>query len=242
MSMIEDMEDAPHTVLRCPECAALNLRQQSFCAKCGTPLWRSCLQCGAICPVGENYCGACGANLEEMAVDQVKQVEAGFRRVQELRSACRFDEAMAMLVLLTKNEHSSLAEHVARARQLMLDLAAERDRRRAEAEKDCELARERFAAFDVDGAAEILESVPPPLCKGVVEEFRAEVVARRREIAALQPGAALGGSPESLSRSAAQDRAVIGLEARSCLWPEIGREGAAAPGAGGRKMPGRTSV
>ena len=65
MSMIEDMEDAPHTVLRCPECAAPNLRQQNFCAKCGTPLWLSCLQCGAMCAVGENYCGACGANLEE---------------------------------------------------------------------------------------------------------------------------------------------------------------------------------
>ena len=185
MSMIEDMEDAPHTVLRCPECASLNLRQQNFCAKCGTPLWRPCLQCGAMCAVGENYCGACGANLEEMAVDQVEEAEASLRRVQELRSACRFDEAMAMLVLLTKNERPGLAEHIARAKQLMLDLTAERDRRRIETEKDCQLARERFAAFDVDGTAEILEGVPPPLCKGGVEEFRAEVVARRQEIAAL---------------------------------------------------------
>jgi type IV pilus assembly protein PilM len=186
MSMIEDMEDAPHTVLRCPECAAPNLRQQNFCAKCGTPLWLSCLQCGAMCAVGENYCGACGAGLEEMALDQVERVEADLRRVQELRSACRFEEAIAALVMLTKNAHPGLAEHVARAKQLILDVAAERDRRRAEAEKDCERARERFAAFDVDGAAEILEEVPPPLRGSLAEEFRAEVLARQEEIAALQ--------------------------------------------------------
>ena len=44
----------------------------------------------------------------------------------------------------------------------------------------------RFAAFDVDGAAEILEEVPPPLRGSLAEEFRAEVLARQEEIASLQ--------------------------------------------------------
>ncbi len=185
MSMIEDMEDTPQTVLRCPECAGPNLRQQNFCAKCGTPLWCSCLQCGAMCAVGEKYCGACGANLETTVVNILDRVEADLCRVQEMRSACRFDEAMAVLLRVTKNEHPSLAEHVARAKQLILELAAERDQRRAEAEEDCQLARQRFAAFDVDGAAKILEGVPAPLRGVGVETFQAEVVARRQEIAAL---------------------------------------------------------
>jgi Tfp pilus assembly PilM family ATPase len=185
MSMIEDMEEAPHTVLRCPECTALNLRQQNFCAKCGTPLWRSCLQCGAMCAVGEKFCGACGANLEETAANNLERVEADLCRVDEMRSACRFSEAMALLVRLTKNEHPNLTEHVARAKRLILELTAERDRRRVEAEEDCQLARQRFAVFDVDGAAELLEGVPAPLRGGAVETFRAEVMARRQEIAAL---------------------------------------------------------
>ena len=186
MSMIEDMEDAPQTaVLRCRECDTPNLRQRNFCVKCGTPLWRTCLQCGAMCAVGEQYCGACGANLEETAANQAEQVESEFRRVGELRSACRFDEAMAMLVRITKSEHPGAADYVARAKQLILEVAAERDRRRAEADENCQLARERWAAFDVDGAIELLESVPPTLRGKKMEEFRAEVLARRQEIATL---------------------------------------------------------
>ncbi len=45
--------------------------------------------------------------------------------------------------------------------------------------------RQRFDAFDFDGAAEILEGVPLPLGGGVVEDFRAQVAARRQEVATL---------------------------------------------------------
>ena len=156
MSMIEDMEDTPQTVLRCRECSAPNLRQQNFCVKCGTPLWQSCLQCGSLCAVGEHYCGSCGANLEETAANQVERVESEFRCVGRVRSACRFEEAMARLVRMTKSEHPGLAEYVARAKQLILEVGAERDRRRAEAEENYELARERLAAFDVGRRGQIL--------------------------------------------------------------------------------------
>jgi Tfp pilus assembly PilM family ATPase len=185
MSMIEDMEDAPQTVLRCRECSAPNLRQRNFCVKCGAPLWQSCLQCGSLCAVGEHYCGSCGANLEETAANQVEQVESEFRCVGELRSACRFEEAMARLVRMTKSEHPGLAEYIARAKQLILEVGAERDRRRAEAEENYELARERMAAFDVGGAAELLENVPPALRGRKMEEFRAEVMTRLEEITTL---------------------------------------------------------
>ena len=113
----------------------------------------------------------CGVNLEEVAANNLERVEADLRRLQELRSACRFDEAMALLVRLTKNEHPSLAEYVTRAKQLILDLGAERDQRRTEAEEDCQLARERFAAFDVDSGAELLEGVPPPSVAGRSRHF-----------------------------------------------------------------------
>ena len=98
MSMIEEMEDAPQTVLCCSACAAVNLRQRKFCSQCGAALWEPCLQCGEMCAVGENYCGACGANLGQLAATGSEQLEADLRTVEELRSACRFDEALARLV------------------------------------------------------------------------------------------------------------------------------------------------
>jgi Tfp pilus assembly PilM family ATPase len=185
MSMIEDMEDAPETVLRCVECSASNLRQRNFCVKCGASLWQSCLQCGTLCAVGEHYCGSCGANLEALVVGQAERLEADFDRVEQLRSDCRFDEAIGVLVRLAKNEHPSMAEHVARAKELILELGAERDRRRSEAEESYQLAQERLEAFDVEGAAELLERVPPALRGSKLETLQTEVVARKNEITTL---------------------------------------------------------
>jgi Tfp pilus assembly PilM family ATPase len=138
-----------------------------------------------MCAVGEHYCGSCGANLEELVAGQAERVEADFQRVEQLRSACRFDEAIGVLVRLAKSEHPSAAEHVTRAKQLILELGAERDRRRSEAEENYQLAQQRLDAFDVDGAAELLERVPPALRGDKLETLQAEVVARKEEIATL---------------------------------------------------------
>ena len=242
MSMIEDMEDAPHTVLRCPECAAPNLRQQNFCAKCGTPLWLSCLQCGAMCAVGENYCGACGAGLEEMALDQVERVEADLRRVQEVRSACRFEEAIAALIMLTKKRASRPGRarrpgetaYFGRGGRARSTAGRGRERLPTGPRAFCRLRRGRRRRNPGGGAA----AAPRETGGGV--SGRGPGAAGGDRLAST--GAALGGSPAPFSRSAPQDRAVIGPEARSCLWPEAGRKDATAPGGGGREMPGRTPV
>ena len=154
MSMIEDLEDTPvqDATVRCGRCAAANARQRNFCAKCGAPLWVTCLQCGELSEAAEKYCGTCGTNVAEAATAQVGQIEAQLRTAERLRAACRFDEAVALLLSITKQEHSLPAEFIARAKELLLQVVAQRDQRRVEADQDYQRARQAFAAFDYEGA------------------------------------------------------------------------------------------
>ncbi len=114
----------------CPQCEASNLPQRKFCAKCGAALWEACFHCGEVCAAGELYCGACGANLADAAAEQLERVQDDFRAAAEMRSACRFNDAIALLTPIAENHHPRLARYAAHAEQLIRQLAAERDRRR----------------------------------------------------------------------------------------------------------------
>ena len=92
----ETIEDAREAGLLCPQCEASNVAQHKFCAKCGAPLWEACFRCGEVCPAGETYCGACGVNLADAAAEQLERVQDDFRAAAELRSACRFTEAISL--------------------------------------------------------------------------------------------------------------------------------------------------
>ena len=92
-------------------------------------MWEPCFRCGQVCAAGENFCGACGANLADAAAEQLERAGDDFRAVAEMRSACRFDEAIALLTPLAQNDHPRLAERAQRAGQLIRQLAAERERR-----------------------------------------------------------------------------------------------------------------
>ena len=134
---------------------------------------------------GENFCGACGANLADAAAEQLERAGDDFRAVAEMRSACRFDEAIALLTPLAQNDHPRLAERAQRAGQLIRQLAAERERGRIVADEALQRAGQSFDAFDYDGAARILEQVPPPVRNGELEELRALIASRCEEVAAL---------------------------------------------------------
>ena len=187
MSMIEDLEDTPvqDATVRCGRCAAVNARRRKFCAKCGAPLWVTCLQCGELSEAAEKYCGTCGTNVTEASTAQVGQIEAHLRTAQQLRAACRFDEAVTLLVSITKQERSSPAEVIAQAKELLLHVVSERDQRRAAAEEDCRRAQQAFAAFDYDGAAQILESVPPAIRNEGLQKLYTQVNQRREQVAGL---------------------------------------------------------
>lgn len=112
-------------------------------------------------------------------------MEADFRTAAEMASAFRFEEAIVLLARISKKEHPRLAEHAARARELIGQLAAERQRQRIAAEQACQHAWQCFVAFDYDGAARFIENVPLPLQNDDVRQLRTQIAERRREIGTL---------------------------------------------------------
>ncbi len=180
------MEKAPQAALQCPRCEAANLPDRKFCSKCGTPLWEACFQCGEISAVGENFCGACGANLGDAVAEQLERVQDAFRAVTELREACRFNEAIALLTPVTKNTHPRLLVYASRASNLVGQLTSERERRRVASEETLQSARQCCAQSQYDEAARLLETVPEAYRTGSVRELIDELSARQQEIRTLR--------------------------------------------------------
>lgn len=185
MLMMENVEEAQHAALCCPECSASNSPRRKFCLKCGTALWEPCLRCGELCAACETYCGACGANLPEMAAEQVELAETDIEAAEDMVSAYKLDEAISLLARISKSDHPRLAKHAARARELIARTATDRRQQRAAAADACQLARQLLAAFNYDGAAKAIETVPPPLQSDDVHQLRNEISARRQEIATV---------------------------------------------------------
>jgi type IV pilus assembly protein PilM len=185
MSMTGEMENISRTVLCCPQCHEENLPQWNYCAQCGEALWELCLSCGESCAAGESYCGGCGACLSDAAAEQIAQVEADFRAAAEMKSVFRFEDAIAILARISKKDHPRLAEYAARARELIGQLVAQRQRQRMAAQEACQRARQCLAAFDYDGAAGFIESVPLLLQDDDVQGLRTQIAERRREVCTL---------------------------------------------------------
>ncbi len=185
MLTASEMEDPQTGALLCPECAAANLPQRKFCAKCGTSLWEMCFQCSEVCAAGESFCGACGVNLDEAAAEQLENVDTALREAAEMLAACRFDEALALLEPIGKHDHPRLTERAARARQLSRQLLSDRQRGRTAAQEAAALARKSFDGGDYDAAQRLIDQVPPPLRSEELESLRADVVERKREISVL---------------------------------------------------------
>jgi type IV pilus assembly protein PilM len=182
---LDEIEESELTGLCCPECEVTNPPQRKFCSKCGTPLWEPCFQCGDLCAVGETYCGACGANLPELAAEQVEITRNDLCTAIEMQSAFRFEEAADLLSRISKKEHPRLAEYAARAKELIRQLVIERQRQRTAANEAYQRARQCLADCDYDGAAGIIENVPLPLQNDDVRQLRTQIAERRREIEML---------------------------------------------------------
>ncbi len=182
----ETVEDAREAGLYCPQCEASNSPQRKFCAKCGAALWEACFRCGETCAAGELYCGACGANLADAAAEQIERVQDDFRAAAEMRSACRFSDAIGLLRPIAENRHPRLARYATHAEQLICQFAAEGERRRIAVDEALRLAGERFAACDYDEAARLLDQVPPPCRNQNVEELQAQIARRREELTVLE--------------------------------------------------------
>jgi predicted amidophosphoribosyltransferase len=110
MSAIEAMDAVPPVVVPCPQCALENRPQRKFCAKCGTSLWDTCFECGEPSAAAATYCGGCGANLQKLGAELHQRMETDFRTAAQMRSEYRYDQAVALLLPISKNGHPRLAD------------------------------------------------------------------------------------------------------------------------------------
>ncbi len=182
MSTTGEIENALHTALYCPQCREKNLPQWKYCAQCGASLWEACLRCGEMCAAGESYCGACGACLNELVAEQVERLESDLRTAAELEAAFRFDEAIALLANVAKNDHPRLAEHAGQAKQRIARLTEQRRQLWTVAEEARQRANGCVADADYDGAARFIESVPVTLQDEDLRQLGDQIARRRREI------------------------------------------------------------
>ena len=179
------MEEASATILRCPRCSAGNPPQRKYCAKCGASLWENCFLCGQTCAAGEEFCGACGANVHQAAAENLARAEAALRDAERLRADCRFDEAIVTLSSVRKNKHPRVADHASQAAELIKLLSAERSKCRHEAAESLRKAQDLFAECDYDGAWQVIEAVPASLKNGQFETLVGQISQRREELEAL---------------------------------------------------------
>ena len=54
--------------MKCPRCQHENPLGQKFCGECGARLAVACASCGASNPPGQKFCGECGTGLVPEAV------------------------------------------------------------------------------------------------------------------------------------------------------------------------------
>ncbi|MGA2034588.1 MAG: pilus assembly protein PilM [Thermoguttaceae bacterium] len=174
-----------HSGSHCSSCGAGNVATRRFCAQCGAHLWEPCFQCGTLCSSGEKFCGTCGANLAAVIRQQIEQFEGRILEVQKLQAQCRYDEAISLLEPMAQAEHPRLSRYVARAAQLVKQLAARRDQHCSAAEAALVEGRRCLEQHDYENAARLLESVAPGLRNEEFQNLLGDVLARRQEFTAL---------------------------------------------------------
>jgi type IV pilus assembly protein PilM len=177
--------DGHGALLHCHFCGATNPAVRKYCANCGKHLWEACIVCGTLSASGEKYCGACGANMANAVKQQIEQFNNDIERALQLQADCQFDEAISLLGTVSKADHGQLKDHAERARELIKEIAAERDRKQSVAAEGLEQARARLAAHDWEGAIEVIEAVPPGMRDADIESLLEQARTQRDEIGVL---------------------------------------------------------
>jgi type IV pilus assembly protein PilM len=171
--------------LICSQCGAPVAGNRRFCGQCGFNLWEACFQCQTLCLAGERFCGTCGADLKAHFDQRVSQWEETFQQAEQLRSECRYGDAIALLGPLTKADHPQLEPHTRRASELIRQLGQERQTRLAEAEVLGQEARRCVESGDHQRAVSLLECVPEALRGDELQRLMAQASASLDEVHTL---------------------------------------------------------
>jgi type IV pilus assembly protein PilM len=134
---------------------------------------------------GEKFCGACGANLAEVVKQQLENCEQQLREAVELQRAYRYEEAAAVLTLVSRQEHFRLQPYARRAVELLQAMSAERQRAQEHLQMAYEEGQRRMAEGDCQGVVELLGVVPDHLRTAPMAGLLEEAKARLAEISLL---------------------------------------------------------
>jgi type IV pilus assembly protein PilM len=166
---------ATEAVTMCRVCQSTNPAGRKFCGDCGNPLQRSCNSCGLPCSADDRFCGACGAKLNGDSRPQTDKHEEEFQRADRLQNESQFDEALAILIKLSKSNHSPQSPIAIRAKDQMKLLTARRNQAQEDARQQFAEAAKAYEAQDHRKAQHILESIPRPLQTPPMLELLAKV-------------------------------------------------------------------
>lgn len=171
--------------IHCDGCGHENASVRKFCSNCGKNLWQPCFNCGTLCMSGETFCGACGANVIDGIEQRVTEHQEILRTADQMRTECRFDEAVGLLGPISRAAHPRLEEGARRAQTLIEQIARERALQAAETETALATAQDRLSACDYDGAIQILEQVPATLRNNGLAHLLDDARGKSQEVAAL---------------------------------------------------------
>ena len=172
-------------MLSCPACHALSPETRKFCAHCGTNLWEPCFQCGTLAAAGEKFCGACGADLIGGLEERVRRCRDILHEAERAVAEHRFEDALALLGPISRDAHARLDEFARRAAAMIQQVTQERTRRAAHAEAAFNAAQDRLAAWDYEGAIQVLDQIPVPLRTDAVVHLMGEAAHSAQEVATL---------------------------------------------------------
>ena len=83
------------------------------CTNCGSNLAEPCSRCGEMTLAGQRFCGGCGAEVAVTIWHQVEQIETDLRKVDNLLDKKLFEEALTLLLPISKLTHPRLVPHAA---------------------------------------------------------------------------------------------------------------------------------
>jgi serine/threonine protein kinase len=148
---------------QCRECGAINEAEREFCGACGKKLFQPCLACEVEIGVWEQFCGQCGANVQQLVEKRQQQYRDAFERIESVCRDSRHQEALSVPPDLLEFEHPLFVEQADQLRQALETAREELESLEADRAKVIAAAIEKSGRGEFEAAIKLLETTPKPL-------------------------------------------------------------------------------
>ena len=160
----------PQSLVLC-DCGRENPAGMRFCIQCGASLAEPCSRCGQIAVANQRFCGGCGAELAATMHQQIERFEMDLRNADEWQAQGQLDDALSLLIPISKLSHSRLLRYADEAKEKIQAIALLRDRGIHEAGPAHEEGCRRMAEKDYAGAIKTLQAIPASVRSSEIVEL-----------------------------------------------------------------------